>query len=152
MLQTKGTEKIKTHIFLFNKVFRKSWKNMVEPDRPLMTVCRMHNPCWVRKTTNTHSKYLMLIAFPLQQCLHERASVLRYTYIVSLVNNKLYPFLLWVPVFCFSSFGLCCHCSFQFNYPDIHLWRIFVFWYFVCGLFKCCMCWNSLRTCRHKMG
>jgi hypothetical protein len=29
-----------------------------------------------------HSEYVILIAFPLQQSLHERASMLRFTYIV----------------------------------------------------------------------
>jgi len=31
--------------------------------------------------TNIHSEYVILIAFPLQQWLHKRASLLRYTYI-----------------------------------------------------------------------
>jgi len=30
----------------------------------------------------------MLIVFPLQQCLHERASMLRYTYFACIVNSK----------------------------------------------------------------
>ena len=34
-----------------------------------------------QKSTNTHSAYVTLTAFPLQQWLHERASLLRYTYI-----------------------------------------------------------------------
>jgi hypothetical protein len=38
--------------------------------------------CWKTKATNTHLEYVILIAFPLQQCLPERASVLGYTYIV----------------------------------------------------------------------
>jgi hypothetical protein len=29
--------------------------------------------------TNTHTEYVILIDFPLQQWLHERASMLRYT-------------------------------------------------------------------------
>jgi hypothetical protein len=33
----------------------------------------------------THSGCVILIAFPLQQWLHERASVLRYTYIACLI-------------------------------------------------------------------
>jgi len=41
--------------------------------------------CWIPKATNTHSEYVILIAVPLQQWLHERASVLRYTRIASLV-------------------------------------------------------------------
>ena len=34
---------------------------------------------------NTHAEYVILIAFPLQQWLHERASLLRYTYFACLV-------------------------------------------------------------------
>jgi len=32
--------------------------------------------CWVTKATNTHSEYVILIAFPLQQWLHESTSLL----------------------------------------------------------------------------
>ena len=58
---------------------------MVEPGRPQMTIWRMCIACWVPKATNTHSEYVILIAFPLQQLLHEGASVLSYTYIACLV-------------------------------------------------------------------
>ena len=34
----------------------------------------------------THSGCAVIMAFPLQQWLHERASMLRYTYIACLVN------------------------------------------------------------------
>jgi len=34
---------------------------------------------WLPKATNTHSECAMLIAFPQQQLLKERASMLRYT-------------------------------------------------------------------------
>ena len=44
---------------------------------------------WVTRATKAHSKYVTLIAFPLQQCLYESASLLRYTYITYLVNVKL---------------------------------------------------------------
>jgi len=56
------------------------WKNIVELGRPQMTVWRMRSVCWMSKTTSTHSEYVTLIAFLLQQLLHERASVLRYMY------------------------------------------------------------------------
>jgi hypothetical protein len=36
--------------------------------------------CWVTKATDTHPEYAILIAFSLQPWLHERASMLRYTY------------------------------------------------------------------------
>jgi len=34
---------------------------------------------WINKATDTHSEYVIAIAFPLQQWLHEGASMLRYT-------------------------------------------------------------------------
>jgi hypothetical protein len=37
-------------------------------------------------TTNTHSEYVILIAFPRQQWLCERAPMLRYMYIACLVK------------------------------------------------------------------
>ena len=46
---------------------------------------RMRIACWIPKATNINSEYVILIAFPLQQWLRERATVLRYTYIAFLV-------------------------------------------------------------------
>ena len=40
---------------------------------------RMRIACWIPKATNTHSVYVILIAFPLQQWSHEVVSVLRHT-------------------------------------------------------------------------
>ena len=62
------------------------WKNIVEPGTTQMTIWRMCVVCWIIKATNTHSEYVVLIAFPLQQRLHERNSMLGYTYIACLVN------------------------------------------------------------------
>ena len=53
------------------------WRNIVEPGWPQMII--QYGACW--RATNTHSEYVILIAFPLQQWFHERASMLRYTYI-----------------------------------------------------------------------
>jgi hypothetical protein len=36
---------------------------------------------WIPNATNTHTACLVLVAFPLQQLLHERGSILRSTYI-----------------------------------------------------------------------
>jgi hypothetical protein len=38
----------------------------------------MRFACWITKATDTHSEYVILIAFPLQQWLRERASVSRF--------------------------------------------------------------------------
>jgi len=57
------------------------WKNMVgaggEGGRPQMTTKydagQMGLPCWKAKVAGTLSEYMILIAFPWQQCLRERA-------------------------------------------------------------------------------
>ena len=41
--------------------------------------------CWIPKATNTHSDYVILNAFPPEQWLHERASMLRCTYIACFI-------------------------------------------------------------------
>ena len=91
MFQTNVAEKIKTHL-VFNNFFPESravnettWKNTVEPGRPHMTLRRTRFACWIPKATNTHSEYVIFITFPLQQWLHECASLLRYTYTSCLV-------------------------------------------------------------------
>jgi len=81
--------------FVFSNCFPKilllvSAEYTVQLDRPQMTIRRMRIACWIPKATNTHSKYVTLIAFPLQQWLHERASMLRYTYVVLFVLRRLY--------------------------------------------------------------
>ena len=50
--------------------------------------------CWILKSKNTHSEYVTLTVFPLQQWLHERVTMLRCTYfaclVISFVNNNFY--------------------------------------------------------------
>ena len=67
-------------------------KKTVDPDRSQMTLWRMRIACWMLKAANTYSHYVVLIGFPLQQWLHERASVLRYTYIGCPVKTMLQEF------------------------------------------------------------
>jgi len=53
--------------------------------------------CWIPKATNTHSGCDILMAVSLQQWLHERASVLRYTCVASFVFPIKHLDLLWGP-------------------------------------------------------
>jgi hypothetical protein len=46
----------------------------------------MRLACWMTLATDTYSGYFILIAFPRQQWLRERASVLPYTYIACIVS------------------------------------------------------------------
>ena len=94
MFKPKVLEKIKTHIlcliiFFFedHAFYEIMWKYIVQPDRPQMTIRRMRIAYWIPQVTNTHSEYVTLTAFPLKQWLHERNSMLRYTYISCLVFN-----------------------------------------------------------------
>jgi hypothetical protein len=69
-------EKIKTY-FAFNNFCQKScglWDNV---EKYGTTRQRMRFACRVTKATDTHSEYVILTAFPRQQLLRERASILR---------------------------------------------------------------------------
>ena len=66
-------------------VYEIKWQKTVEPDKPHMIIWRTRNSCSIHKATNTRSESVILMDFPLQQWLRERASMLRYTYIVCLV-------------------------------------------------------------------
>ena len=60
-------------------------KSNTEPARQQMTIRCIRVACSIPKATNKHLHYLTLIYFPLQQCLHERASTFRYAHISCLV-------------------------------------------------------------------
>ena len=51
---------------------------MVESESAQLKIQRMRISCWMPKSTDTHSQYVIIIGFPLQQLLHDRPSVLRY--------------------------------------------------------------------------
>jgi hypothetical protein len=46
---------------------------------------RMRFACWITKDTDTHSEYVILIAFARQQWLRKRGSIFRYTHIACLI-------------------------------------------------------------------
>jgi len=81
-VSVKVVEKLETRVlysvnlFVKRAVYEMVWKNTVQRDRPQMTIWRMRIACWISKATNTHSEYVILVVFPLQQWFHERASVL----------------------------------------------------------------------------
>jgi hypothetical protein len=47
---------------------------------------RMRFACWITKAADTHSGYVIRIAFAQQRWLRERASKLRFTYIACVVH------------------------------------------------------------------
>jgi hypothetical protein len=52
---------------------------------PQITILFMLIACWIPKATNAHSSWVILVAIPLQQQLHERVLTLLHTYIACLV-------------------------------------------------------------------
>jgi hypothetical protein len=89
MFQAKFVEKIKTYILCSITVLKKLcclWDNVERCCRVMrsMIVWRVHIACWIPKATSTPSEYVLLIAFPLQQWLHECTSTLCYAYIACL--------------------------------------------------------------------
>jgi len=67
-------------------VYKKMCKNTVETVTDDNITWHMRSACWITKATSTHSENVKLIAFPRQQLLPERASMLRYTFTVCLVH------------------------------------------------------------------
>ena len=49
------------------------WTNILQPGRQQMTIWRMRTARCIPKTTNKHSHYVIIIAFPLQPWMHERS-------------------------------------------------------------------------------
>ena len=76
-------------LFYDRVIYKIMWKNIVEPERPQITIRRIHISRWVPKATHTHSEYVILTAFLLQQWLHERASLLRYITLPVVLNLTL---------------------------------------------------------------
>jgi len=82
------------HIFMVKNVSPENivvcamWENTVRPDRPQqLTIWRKRIACWITKTTNTNSEYVMLTALSLQKRMHEYVSILGYTYIAACLGK-----------------------------------------------------------------
>ena len=74
---------------------------------------------WIPKTTNTHSEYVTLNAPPLQQWLHERASMLRDTWTGCLVT---FHFHICLRDTSFTPKSHFIHVLSFFKYPQKHSW------------------------------
>jgi hypothetical protein len=93
MFQTKVVETIKKHISCSNFFFpvvpfmrqcRKILYSLTVIDNKLIQCMRFAS--WITETIITHSEYVILIAFPLQQWLPKLVSMLHYKYIASPVS------------------------------------------------------------------
>ena len=92
MFQLNVVQKLETHIFMINNfLFRKSfflWDNVEKYCRAGQATDnnitrRMHTECCIPKATNTHSEYVTLTAFPLQQRWHKLTCVTLYVHCLS---------------------------------------------------------------------
>jgi hypothetical protein len=64
--------------FFFFFGYDKTWKNSGQATDDSIIIRGMRILCWVTKATDTHSEYEILIGFPRQQWVHERALMLRF--------------------------------------------------------------------------
>jgi hypothetical protein len=88
-LQIKSEHTFYVQPFSFLQIvpFMRQWgKIWVRQTTGVNTTRRMRLACCITKATDTYSQYVTLIAFPLQQWLRERASVLRGKYIAGFVR------------------------------------------------------------------
>jgi len=74
------------------------WDNMAKCGRTRQAtgdniIRRMRSAFWIPKATNTHSEYAIPVAFPLQQCLKECASMLCSKYIVYILVISCYWYI-----------------------------------------------------------
>jgi len=75
MFETKFVKNIETHILRSKYCFKKSyhlWDNVEKYGTAGQAtdgyiIRYMSTACWIPKTTNTHSEYVIFIVFPLQQ-------------------------------------------------------------------------------------
>jgi len=76
------------------------WKNTVEPDGPPTTIYRVRIVCWIPKATNTHTGYVILIVFPLQQWLHDapQCYVVRTWPVFLICMTHIHSYLFVVPL------------------------------------------------------
>jgi len=94
MFQTKVVEKLKTHILCSITIYRKScrvWDNVEKYGTAGQatdeTTWRMRIACCIPKSTDAHSIFVILVAFPPQQWLHEtRLNVTLYIHCLSYVT------------------------------------------------------------------
>ena len=105
MFQTKVVGRIRMHIlcpitfFLNHAINEIMWINVLEWDRPQMTIWHMCIACWIPRATNKHSGCVILADYPLQQCGCPLC-----------LNVSLYIHCLSGLFLCTSSVGFCIHC------------------------------------------
>jgi len=85
----KVTTQISCSVSLLPKYCR-LWQNAencwrARQDTDDSTIRRMRFAYWITKATETHWEYVTLVAWPLQQWLHESASILRHSYAACLL-------------------------------------------------------------------
>jgi len=53
--KSKHTFYVRKQVSENRAIYEKMWKNIVEPDRPQVTIWRMRTACWITEATDAHS-------------------------------------------------------------------------------------------------
>jgi hypothetical protein len=101
MFQTKVLVKHKTQVlssltFFFENfnVYGIIWKNMVQPDRPQLTIWPMRIACSIPKATNTRSEYVILFLRDMHiSCLVTLSFIIFKTKFVFILKGKGHPII-----------------------------------------------------------
>jgi hypothetical protein len=97
MFQTEVVHKIKTRVLcsitffpencaVYEIMWKKYGRGTQATDDNITR--RMRFACWVTRDTDTRPEYVILVAFPRQYWLHERASIWPHRYTACLLGNK----------------------------------------------------------------
>ena len=100
-------------------------KNHAERGRPQMIIRPMLIAPWIPRATNTYTQVvLILITFPLQQWLQERASMLCYTHIACLVYMSVWSSQIfdWHKFFNRVHKRYCFIAGMSILYHDLNFW------------------------------
>jgi hypothetical protein len=127
-------------------VCKKMWKNTIEPVRPRMTMWCMRAACSIHKATHIHPEYVILIALPQQQWLHESASMLRYILLHIYIGTL--PVLLYMYIACTVVYVHCLYCC-------ICTLPVLLYMYIACTVvyvrcLYCCICTLPVSFIQHK--
>ena len=125
MFRAKRKQINKTHLnstfsFLNRDVYEKMWKNTVQLRMPQMTIWCTRIACWVPEATNILIGYVIFIDFPMQQWLHDRVSLFRYTYLACLVSILMFSWKI-----CYTETTNCYSSQQVFQNPTVILNALF---------------------------
>jgi hypothetical protein len=134
---TENQHLIFNNLFLENRdIYEIIWKNVVEPGRPQITIWRMRFVSRIPKATDTHSGYVILIAFPRNSVCKNLPHTSRERFCFAVRTEYLNKGLIWD--------------SFSRGHPvvckKIYIYYLYIYIYYICiyKISRTQQCFNAL--------